>query len=80
MAAFQTPDNNRIAKDITTYYESGNFDKAVNIELYNKFIEQNYPDDKDALIKAGTKFAQTDLDQRVGFGLYMASKNDLVVS
>ena len=80
LRALEDPDNNRIVKDIAKYYENGKFDKAPNIELYNKFIRETYPEDEDSLINAGTKFAAMNLDQRVGFGLYAASKNEIRLS
>jgi hypothetical protein len=73
MDALTSSSNNILANQIQKYYEDGKFETAVKIRLYDTFYEHSFPTEEDSLIEDGTKWGALDLDQKLGFGLYMAS-------
>ncbi|KAJ4367759.1 hypothetical protein N0V86_009881 [Didymella sp. IMI 355093] len=73
------PDNNAMAQAMRKYYPENKFDQGTNIDKYNDWIKLNFPDDKGSVISTGTVYDALSVDQKIGFGLYMASLKALQV-
>lgn len=79
MNAILEPENNAIAQKMEKFYHEGKFEQAANIEKYNTWFKANFPTEAAAIIPAGLLYGGVSPDQRIGFGLWMASLKQIAL-
>ncbi|KAL3608820.1 hypothetical protein FPOAC2_03831 [Fusarium poae] len=73
MDAFTSSGSNVLATKIQRLYEDGHYELEANIDPFNKLFKTYFPTELDTLIKPGTRWGRLTIDQKVGFGIYLAS-------
>ncbi|TGO07896.1 hypothetical protein BTUL_0239g00060 [Botrytis tulipae] len=76
---FMSSKSNALATRIQKLYEDGHYETETNIAPFNNLFEKNFPKESDSLIKAGSKWGQLTDDQKVAFGIYLASLGQVQV-
>ncbi|RFN43287.1 hypothetical protein FIE12Z_12477 [Fusarium flagelliforme] len=77
--AFTIDQSNALATKIKKLYEDGHYEVEAKITLFNALFKENFPDEMYSLIKPGTTWRQLTIDQKVAFGIYLASLGQVQV-
>ena len=76
---FMSSPSNVLATKIQRLYKEGHYEEEANIVPLNDLFQKRFPDEKDALIKPGTPWSQLNNDQKIAFGLYLASLGQIQI-
>lgn len=70
---------NALATKIQKLYEDGHYEKEAKIAPLNDLFKKNFPGETDSLIKPGASWSQLTVDQKIAFGLYLASLGQIEI-
>ncbi|KIL85161.1 hypothetical protein FAVG1_11590 [Fusarium avenaceum] len=76
---FMSSQSNALATKIQKLYEDGHYEVEAKITPFNILFKTNFPDELDSLIRPGTAWRQLTADQKVAFGIYLASLGQVQV-
>lgn len=76
---FMSSQSNALATKIQKLYEDGHYEVEAKIAPFNILFKTNFPDELDSLIRPGTAWRQLTPDQKVAFGIYLASLDQVQV-
>lgn len=76
---FTSSRSDALATRIQNLYENGQYETEPKITPFNLLFNKNFRSEPDLMIKAGSKWGQLTPDQKVAFGIYLASLGQVQV-